>query len=113
MLPEKADEDEEKNEGYDVDIITSPRSTGSILKPFLYASMLHNGDSLPSSLASSRFRSCVSLINRSVKAKSLFIVCVSANVVKMRFNICQVIGFKSKNTRFTLHSGLKDVDITE
>lgn len=36
--------------GQDVDIITAPRSTGSILKPFLYASMLHNGDILPHSL---------------------------------------------------------------
>lgn len=29
--------------GSEVDIITSPRSTGSILKPFLYAAMLSNG----------------------------------------------------------------------
>ncbi|MCF8331530.1 MAG: penicillin-binding protein 1C [Bacteroidales bacterium] len=32
------------------DIITSPRSTGSILKPFLYASMLDEGLILPNSL---------------------------------------------------------------
>ena len=31
----------------DVDIITAPRSTGSILKPFLYASMLENGSVTP------------------------------------------------------------------
>ncbi|HNS28933.1 MAG TPA: penicillin-binding protein 1C [Tenuifilaceae bacterium] len=36
--------------GGDVDIITSPRSTGSILKPFLYAAMLHQGKILPNSL---------------------------------------------------------------
>ena len=36
--------------GYDVDIITSPRSTGSILKPFLYSSMLHDGALLPNAL---------------------------------------------------------------
>jgi penicillin-binding protein 1C len=36
--------------GNDVDIITSPRSTGSILKPFLYASMLNDGLILPNSL---------------------------------------------------------------
>lgn len=36
--------------GQNVDIITAPRSTGSILKPFLYASMLHNGTILPHSL---------------------------------------------------------------
>lgn len=34
----------------DVDIITAPRSTGSILKPFLYASMLNAGDILPNTL---------------------------------------------------------------
>ncbi|WNH14133.1 penicillin-binding protein 1C [Thalassobellus suaedae] len=34
----------------DVDIINKPRSTGSILKPFLYAAMLDAGDMLPNSL---------------------------------------------------------------
>jgi penicillin-binding protein 1C len=34
----------------DVDIIGAPRSTGSILKPFLYASMLNNGEILPATL---------------------------------------------------------------
>ncbi len=34
----------------DVDIIDKPRSTGSILKPFLYAAMLDAGDMLPNSL---------------------------------------------------------------
>ncbi|MBT1702735.1 penicillin-binding protein 1C [Chryseosolibacter indicus] len=34
----------------DVDIINSPRSTGSILKPFLYAAMLDEGKILPKSL---------------------------------------------------------------
>ena len=33
-----------------VDIINKPRSTGSILKPFLYASMLDSGDLLPNTL---------------------------------------------------------------
>ncbi len=33
-----------------VDIITAPRSTGSILKPFLYAGMLHSGELLPKQL---------------------------------------------------------------
>lgn len=33
-----------------VDIITAPRSTGSILKPFLYAAMLDEGQLLPSTL---------------------------------------------------------------
>ncbi|MEQ9442947.1 MAG: penicillin-binding protein 1C [Cyclobacteriaceae bacterium] len=33
-----------------VDIITAPRSTGSVLKPILYASMLHEGLILPQSL---------------------------------------------------------------
>lgn len=36
--------------GNHVDIITSPRSTGSILKPFLYAAMLHEGLILPNTL---------------------------------------------------------------
>lgn len=34
----------------DVDIIDKPRSTGSILKPFLYAAMLDQGDLLPNML---------------------------------------------------------------
>lgn len=38
--------------GNQVDIITSPRSTGSLLKPFLYAGMLHDGLILPSTLIS-------------------------------------------------------------
>lgn len=37
-------------QGNQVDLITAPRSTGSILKPFLYAGMLHNGLLLPSML---------------------------------------------------------------
>ena len=36
--------------GGDVDIIRSLRSTGSILKPFLYAGMQHSGDILPNTL---------------------------------------------------------------
>lgn len=36
--------------GGDVDIIRSPRSSGSILKPFLYAAMQESGDLLPNSL---------------------------------------------------------------
>ncbi len=36
--------------GEAVDIITAPRSTGSILKPFLYAAMLDEGQILPHSL---------------------------------------------------------------
>ncbi|UGU17607.1 penicillin-binding protein 1C [Sinomicrobium kalidii] len=34
----------------DVDIISAPRSTGSIMKPFLYAAMLDAGELLPNSL---------------------------------------------------------------
>ena len=34
----------------DVDIVMRPRSTGSVLKPFLYAGMLDTGDILPESL---------------------------------------------------------------
>jgi len=36
----------------DVDIVSSQRSSGSLLKPFLYAAMLDSGDILPSSLVS-------------------------------------------------------------
>lgn len=36
--------------GSDVDVITAPRSTGSILKPFLFAAMLQEGDILPGML---------------------------------------------------------------
>ncbi|PCI32085.1 MAG: penicillin-binding protein 1C [Flavobacteriaceae bacterium] len=39
-----------KDHQKDVNIITKARSTGSILKPFLYASMLDSGDILPNSL---------------------------------------------------------------
>jgi len=37
-------------EGQDVDIITAPRSTGSVLKPLLYAALLDAGCILPGSL---------------------------------------------------------------
>jgi len=40
----------DEHHGKDVDIIVAPRSTGSILKPFLYAEMLSNGVLLPSTL---------------------------------------------------------------
>ncbi len=36
--------------GRDVDMIPSPRSTGSIMKPFLYAGLLTAGDMLPNAL---------------------------------------------------------------
>ncbi len=39
-----------KDHGESVDVITAPRSTGSILKPYLYALALENGDILPNSL---------------------------------------------------------------
>jgi len=39
----------------DVDIIDKPRSTGSILKPFLYAAMLDAGDLLPKKLCGTIF----------------------------------------------------------
>ncbi len=41
-----------KMHGKDVDIIQAPRSTGSILKPFLYAMMLNEGVLLPEQLVS-------------------------------------------------------------
>ncbi len=40
----------DKSHQKDVDIIDKPRSTGSILKPFLYAAMLDTGDILPNTL---------------------------------------------------------------
>lgn len=40
----------DKDHQKDVDVITAPRSTGSILKPFLYASMLDAGEILPNTL---------------------------------------------------------------
>ncbi len=39
-----------KEHGHRVDVITAPRSTGSILKPFLYAAMLNEGLLLPTTL---------------------------------------------------------------
>jgi penicillin-binding protein 1C len=39
-----------REHGESVDVITAPRSTGSILKPYLYALALENGDILPNSL---------------------------------------------------------------
>jgi penicillin-binding protein 1C len=36
--------------GHEVDVITAPRSTGSLLKPLLYAAMLDDGKILPGSL---------------------------------------------------------------
>lgn len=42
----------DERKGNRVDVITSPRSTGSILKPFLYAAMLQSGQLLPDMLVS-------------------------------------------------------------
>lgn len=39
-----------KEHGNEVDVIQAPRSTGSILKPLLYASMLSDGDILPNTI---------------------------------------------------------------
>jgi penicillin-binding protein 1C len=39
-------------DGHAVDLIPRPRSTGSILKPLLFAAMLENGDLLPDTLVS-------------------------------------------------------------
>jgi penicillin-binding protein 1C len=39
-----------KEYGEDVDLIMAPRSTGSILKPFLYAGLIDEGDVLPNTL---------------------------------------------------------------
>ncbi len=41
---------EDKKSGNQVDVIRSPRSTGSILKPFLYSAMLQEGEILPHTL---------------------------------------------------------------
>jgi penicillin-binding protein 1C len=43
-------EPKQKDMEGEVDIIRAPRSTGSILKPFLYAAMLNEGDILPNTL---------------------------------------------------------------
>ncbi|QTD39162.1 penicillin-binding protein 1C [Polaribacter batillariae] len=40
----------DKKHQKDVDIIDKPRSTGSVLKPFLYAAMLDSGELLPNTL---------------------------------------------------------------
>ncbi len=40
----------DEGSGRSVDVITSPRSTGSVLKPFLYTFMLQDGDLLPNQL---------------------------------------------------------------
>ncbi len=42
--------DKDSPHGSQVDVIMADRSTGSILKPFLYAAMLHSGDILPKTL---------------------------------------------------------------
>ena len=42
--------DADKSKGHNVDVITSPRSSGSILKPLLYAKALQEGVILPNTL---------------------------------------------------------------
>ncbi len=41
---------EDNKDGCQVDILNAPRSTGSILKPILYATMLNSGEILPNAL---------------------------------------------------------------
>lgn len=43
-------EDDANQHGGQVDVASSPRSTGSIMKPFLYAAMLNDGEMLPNTL---------------------------------------------------------------
>lgn len=43
-------EPQQNNKGLFVDVITAPRSTGSILKPLLFAGMMQDGEILPSTL---------------------------------------------------------------
>ncbi len=43
---------EEEPAGAQVDVVVSPRSTGSVLKPFLYGSMLDAGELLPDQIVS-------------------------------------------------------------
>lgn len=43
-------DEEGRTHGNHVDVVTAPRSTGSILKPFLYAAMLEEGELLPDML---------------------------------------------------------------
>jgi penicillin-binding protein 1C len=55
LFTSKKKADTSKNEaksenGNEVDVITAHRSTGSILKPFLFASMLSDGEILPNTL---------------------------------------------------------------
>jgi len=45
-----AGREESQEYGSDVDVITAPRSTGSILKPYLYCAMLNDGELLPNTL---------------------------------------------------------------
>ena len=40
----------DRTEGTSVDVIPAPRSSGSVLKPLLYAAMLDNGTALPAML---------------------------------------------------------------
>ncbi len=47
-IMEQADDEH----GHEVNVIHAPRSTGSIIKPLLYASMLQEGELLPSNLVS-------------------------------------------------------------
>lgn len=47
---EKGRNGEADTHGNSVDVIMSPRSTGSILKPFLYSAMLSDGEILPNTL---------------------------------------------------------------
>ena len=42
----------EEPTGAQVDVVTSPRSTGSLLKPFLYASLVDDGELLPDQIVS-------------------------------------------------------------
>lgn len=41
---------DDSNQGSNVDVIRAPRSSGSVLKPILYAAMLDNGTALPTML---------------------------------------------------------------
>ena len=101
------------NEGHHVDIIRSQRSTGSTLKPFLFASILNEGTRLPHSLIedtpikisgyspqnfNKKFDGAVPMSNALVRSLNVpSVLMLKEYGLEKFYNKLQQLGFKSIN----------------
>lgn len=73
----------DKTHQNEVDIIDKPRSTGSILKPFLYAAMLDSGDLLPHTLVL-MYPHSLEITTPKITTKPMMVLCLQVAPYRVR-----------------------------